>query len=91
VIRPASQDALTRLRRAALASDRELDRALSDVGILPPLDLSEIRSVLDRPGCELATCRNRDGHAIVEVMWNTELSALIHHDGEVHVLSTAAA
>jgi hypothetical protein len=91
VLRPATQDALTRLRLAASLSDRELDRALSDVGVLPPLDLSEIRNVLKRPGCELATCPNCDGHTIVEVSWNTALSALIHHDGRVQPLNTAAA
>jgi hypothetical protein len=90
VLRPATQDALTGLRLAASLSDRELDRALSDVGVLPPMDLSEIRGVLQRSGCELATCRNCDGHTIVEVSWNTALSALIHHDGRVQLVNTAA-
>lgn len=91
MLRPASQDALTRLQQAASASDRELDRALSDVGVLPPLDLADIRIVLNRPGCVLATCRNCDGHAIVEVSWNTEVAALIHQDGRVQLTTTVAA
>lgn len=91
VLRPPTTDALARLRHAATASDRELDRALSDVGVLPPLDLNEIRRVLTRPGSELTSCRNGDGHAIVEVSWNMSLSAMVHHDGRVQMLSVAAA
>lgn len=83
--------ALHRLLDASVASDRDLDRALADVGVLPPLDLSPIRHVLNRAGTELGLARNRDGHVIVEVAWNAQVSAFIHHDGRVHVLSTAAA
>lgn len=91
MLRPASHDALTRLQRAAAGSDRELDRALSDVGVLPPLDLAEIRNVLNRPGCVLATCRNCDGHAIIEVRWSTHITALIHQDGRVQSTTIVAA
>lgn len=91
MLRPASPDALLRLTIAATASDRELDRALSDVGVLPPLDLDQIRSLLTQPAVELTTSRNDDGHAIVEVSWNGSRSARIHHDGRVQVLSNAAA
>lgn len=83
--------ALNRLLRAAAGSDRDLDRALSDVGVLPPLDLQQIRNVLTRSGAEVALARNDDGHAIVQVVWNARLSALIHHDGRVQILSAAAA
>jgi hypothetical protein len=91
VLRPPSAAALERLTRAADASDRELDRALSDVGVLPPLDLDQIRHVLTRRGMELAVTRNADGHAIIQIAWNAQLSALIHHDGRVQLLSSAAA
>lgn len=91
MLRPATSDLLARLQLAASGTDRQLDRALSDVGILPPLDLGQIRSVLVRPGTELSTSRNRDGHVVVEVLWNTTLAVMIHHDGRVQVLSTAAA
>ena len=91
MLRPATSDSLARLRFASSGSDRQLDRALSDVGILPPLDLSQIRRVLARPGTELSTSRNQDGHVVVEVYWNTSLSVMIHHDGRVQLLSTAAA
>ncbi len=35
--------------------------------------------------------RNADGHAIIQVVWNAQLSALVHHDGRVQLLSNAAA
>lgn len=79
------------MQAAALASDRDLDRALSDVGVLPPLDLSRIRGLLTQPGVELTTRRNVDGHVIVEVSCNDELAALIHPDGRVQILDAAAA
>lgn len=91
MLRPATSDSLARLRLASSGSDRQLDRALCDVGILPPVDLDHIRSVLARPGTELSTSRNRDGHVVVEVFWDATLSVMIHHDGRVQILSTAAA
>jgi hypothetical protein len=91
VLRPPSDDALRRLGAAAGATDRELDRALSDVGVLPPLDLAHIRQVLAQPGSDIGCRRNADGHAIVEVSWNGRPSAHIHHDGRVQILSVAAA
>jgi hypothetical protein len=91
VLRPPSAAALERLARAAAGSDRELDRALSDVGVLPPLDLTQIRQVVTRSGTELAMSRNDDGHAIIQVAWNAQLAALVHHDGRVQMLGIAAA
>ena len=91
MLRAASTGALARLRLASTGSDRELDRALSDVGVLPPVDLVMIRRVLGRPGTELAMSRNDDGHAIVQVVWNAQLAALLHHDGRVQLLDSAAA
>jgi len=91
VLRPPSAAALERLARAAVATDRELDRALSDVGVLPPLDLTQIRQVLTRRGTDLTMGRNDDGHAIIQVVWNARLAALVHHDGRVQMLGIAAA
>ncbi len=91
MLRPPSADALLRLQAACNRSDRELDGALSDVGVLPPLDLQHIRQILAQPGADISCSRNADGHAIVEVTWNREPSARIHHDGRVQFLSSAAA
>lgn len=91
MLRPPTAAAIDRLIRSVEASDRELDRALSDVGVLPPLDLGRIRSVLGRPGTQVAMTRNDDGHTIVQVVWNAQLSALVHHDGRVQLLDCAAA
>lgn len=59
--------------------------------MLPPLDLSQIRRVLRRRGTRLAISSNDDGHTIVQVVWNAELAALVHHDGRVQMLGIAAA
>jgi len=91
MLRPPSAAALERLALAATATDRELDRALSDVGVLPPLDLTQIRQVISRRGADLAMGHNDDGHAVVRVVWNAQLAALVHHDGRVQLLSNAAA
>lgn len=91
MIRPATVDSLSRLQLASRDSDRELDRALSDVGILPPLDLGAIRHVLSQPSTRLSATRNPDGHVVIDVAWNEVRSAVIHHDGRVHVLSVASA
>lgn len=91
MLRPPSADELLRLRGAASASDRELDRALSDVGVLPPLDLAHIRRILARPGADIGCSRNPDGHAIVEIAWNQQPSARIHHDGRVELVAAVAA
>ena len=91
MLRPPSAAALVQLARAAEATDRELDRALSDVGVLPPLDLSQIRQLLTRRGTELALTRNGDGHTIVQVRWNGRAAAQVHHDGRVELANSAAA
>ena len=91
MLRPPNAAALDRLIRAVDASDRDLDRALSDVGVLPPLDLGHIRKALSRPGTTIAVTRTSDGHAIIQVVWNAQLSALVHHDGRVQLLNSAAA
>lgn len=85
--------ALLDLLAAANACDRDLDTALSDLGVLPPLDLTPIRHVLARPGVELALARNADGHVVIEVVevaGGSITTALIHHDGRVHVVTAAA-
>lgn len=73
------------------SSDLDLDRALCDIGVLPPADLDDIRAVLCRDRTELALTSNTDGHAIVQVVCDGQLTALVHHDGRVHVMSCAAA
>jgi hypothetical protein len=89
VLRPPTTDSLRRLCAAADASDRDLDRALSDVGVLPPADLAPIRDVLQRRGTEVARACNSDGHIILQVVWQARLAALIHHDGRVQTLTHA--
>jgi hypothetical protein len=73
--------------RAATDIDRELDTALVCLGILPPLDLSIIRSWLTLDDVELRAAQNPDGHRIVEVMLGHRPAARIHHDGHVVVTS----
>ena len=90
MLRPPSAENLQRLCGAAQDSDRELDRALSDVGVLPPADLDEIRQLLCRSGIELALARNTEGHVILQVVWRAQLAALIHQDGRVQALTNAA-
>ncbi len=90
MLRPASTETLQRLCVAARGSDRDLDRALSDVGVLPPADLDEIRQILSRSGTELARARNAEGHVILQVVWHAQLAALIHQDGRVQVLTNIA-
>ncbi|MDW3215754.1 MAG: hypothetical protein R8G01_17275 [Ilumatobacteraceae bacterium] len=90
MLRPPSAENLQRLCVAARASDCDLDRALSDVGVLPPADLTEIRDVLTRLDTEVARARNAEGHVILQVVWHAQLSALIHQDGRVQVLTNAA-
>lgn len=90
MIRPATPDALARLLRAATDIDRELDTALVCLGVLPPLDLSIIRSWLTLDEVELRAAQNTDGHRIVEVMVNHRTAARIHHDGHVVVTDRPA-
>jgi hypothetical protein len=85
VLRPASPDALARLLRATHDADRELDTALICLGVLPPLDLSVIRSWLTLDDIALRAATNRDGHRIIEVMVERRPAAWIHHDGRVVV------
>ena len=91
VLRPPTAHCLERLLAAAEWTDRDLDRALCDVGVLPPVDLSPIRGLIGQPGVTLTTRRNGDGHSIIEVCRNADAVALIHQDGRVQVLSTATA
>lgn len=83
MLRPATPDALERLRRAAHRSDRELDTALLALGVLPPLDLGEIRGWLGLPGVELVAGANHDGHRVISVAFGKRTVARIHHDGRV--------
>lgn len=79
------------LRDAARDTDAELDWALLRIGILAPVELSEIRSLVVRPDTALVATTNRDGHRIVEVVADGCSVARIHHDGQVVVCVRAAA
>ena len=85
MLRPATPDALSRLLCAAHEEDRELDTALIRLGVLPPLDLSVIRSWLTLDGIGLHDATNRDGHRVIEVLVDRRVAARIHHDGSVVV------
>jgi hypothetical protein len=79
------------LRAAAGSTDAALDWALLRIGILAPVDLTVIRSVVTRPAAELIASVNRDGHCIVEVIEDGCSVARIHHDGQVAAAAPAAA
>ena len=83
MLRPASRDSLERLRRAASDADRELDMALTCLGILPPLDLQPIRDCLLQPSTVIVAETNRDGHRLLSVRDRHGVVAWIHHDGRV--------
>ena len=79
------------LRAAAHGTDAALDWALLRIGILAPVDLTVIRSVVNRPAAQLVASSNRDGHRVVEVIEDGCSIARIHHDGEVVVAVRVAA
>ena len=83
MLRPASREALDRLRRAAVDGDRELDSALTGVGVLPPLELQPIRECLLTPSTVIVAETNRDGHLLLSVRDRHGVVAWIHHDGRV--------
>jgi hypothetical protein len=83
MLRPATPEALERLRRAGHAVDRELDTALTCLGILPPLDLTPIRTCLADPSIIIIAGTNRDGHRRLEVRDRQGTVAWIDHDGDV--------
>ena len=85
MLRSASPDALSRLLCAAHDADRELDTALIRLGVLPPLDLSVIRSWLTLDDIGIRASTNRDGHRVIEVLVERRPAAWIHHDGRVVV------
>ncbi len=81
---------MTELRRAASGSDRQLDLVLLRIGVLAPADLDEIRTVIDRDEVVLKATTNEYGHAIVIVLEQGEVAALIHHDGRIQHAVAAA-
>lgn len=83
MLRPATPEALERLRLAARDVDRELDSALISVGILPPLELQPIRECLLTPATVIVAETNRDGHRLLSVHDRHGVVAWIHHDGRV--------
>ena len=93
MLRPPTPEAVDRLIDAATCDDLTLDRALTVLGILPPLDLDPIRGWLSMPGAVLVAGTNPDGHRLLTVMSHDRPHAWIHHDGRVvtadHELSAA--
>lgn len=83
MLRSASPDAIDRLRRAASECDRELDTALTGLGVLPPLDLQPIRDCLLEPSIVIVAEANRDGHRLLSLRDRHGAVAWIHHDGRV--------
>lgn len=83
MLRPASQESLARLRRAARDVDLELDTALICLGILPPLDLRPIRECLLQPSTVIVPETNRDGHRMLAIHDRQGIVAWIHPDGRV--------
>lgn len=83
MLRSATPEALDRLRRAASDSDVELDTALTCLGILPPLDLTPIRSALRDPSIAIVAEVNRDGHRRLSLHDRHGTVAWVHHDGQV--------
>lgn len=83
MIRPATPEAVERLRRAATAADVELDTALMCLGVLPPADLEPIRRCLLEPSTVIVPQRNNDGHRLLSVHDPCGAVAWIHHDGRV--------
>ena len=63
--------------------DRELDTALTCIGILPPLELQPIRECLLEPSTVLVAETNRDGHRLLSLHDRHGVVAWIHHDGRV--------
>ena len=83
VLRPATPSALHRLVVAATQSDRELDAALTDLGVLPPLELEQIRACLQLAHTGLVAGVNADGHRLITLTDGDDQLAWIHHDGRV--------
>ncbi len=83
MLRPATPEALERLRHAASGADVDLDTALTCLGILPPLDLEPIRSCLRHESVAIVAETNRDGHRRLALHDRYGAVAWIHHDGEV--------
>jgi hypothetical protein len=89
MLRSATPDALDRLVAAAFDVDRELDMALVRLGVLPPLDLSVIRSWLTLDGVRVRARTNTDGHRVIEVSIERRVLASIEPDGSVEVALAA--
>jgi len=61
------------------------------IGILPPADLDEIRSLLSRPHAELRASTEQAGHRVVDVIEAATVIARVHNDGSVTPFATAFA
>lgn len=83
MMRSATPESIDRLRRAAAGTDCELDAALSDLGILPPVDLQPIRASLLEPSSVVVAESHPHGHRLLSVRDRYGVLAWIHHDGRV--------
>lgn len=83
MLRPIGPDELMSLRAASSMGDAALDLALLRVGVLAPVELGEIRSLLERTATTLEPARNANGHVIIDVYERGDLIARLHHDGQV--------
>lgn len=91
MLRPATPDALDRLIASAFDVDRELDLALVQLGVLPPLDLSVIRSWLTLDGVGVRARCNDDGHRVIDVLVERRVVASIGPEGAVELPFAASA
>jgi len=87
MLRPANATCLRSLRRAASATDAELDLALLRLGVLAPADLQAIRECLSWQSTTLEPLENRDGHRVIGIYVDGHPAAWIHHDGRVAIAS----
>ena len=91
MLRPVGSSALRALLGAAAATDTALDLALLRLDVLPPADLTEIRTLLSRPDITLTAATNTDGHREISVMYGGHEVAHLRHDGTVTAPTAAAA
>jgi hypothetical protein len=83
VLRTATPSALRQLVDSATRNDRDLDTALIDLGVLPPVDLEQVRACLQLAHTEIAAGVNADGHRVITLIDGDHPVASIHQDGRV--------
>lgn len=83
VLRTATPSALRHLVDAVTGSDRDLDAALIDLGVLPPVELDQIRACLRLAHTAIEAGVNVDGHRLITLVDGALPVARIHQDGRV--------